>query len=104
MIMTKLILGILLLGSTMTFAQIHNDCHSDNHDSRLFAVGYAGAVIDLKTDKTVNGHPVYQMPSLNYEQAFGEVCKVIDQHPELWNRPSRDAIILAVDILWKRKD
>jgi hypothetical protein len=47
---------------------------------------------------------VYQMPALNYEQAFDDVCKVMDEHPELWQRPSRDAVIFATDALWKKKD
>lgn len=66
-----------------------------------FAVAYTGAVIDLKADETKGGKKVHQMPALNYEQAFGEVCEVIDEHPELWNRPSRDAITFAVNLLWK---
>jgi hypothetical protein len=44
------------------------------------------------------------MPELDYEQAFGEVCKIVDSHPELWNRPSRQAVSFAVNALWKRKD
>ena len=44
------------------------------------------------------------MPALDYEQAFDEVCKVVDEHPELWDRPSRDAVMSAVNLLWKRKD
>ena len=44
------------------------------------------------------------MPALSYEQAFDEVCKVIDEHPELGNRRSREAVTFAVDSLWKRKD
>jgi hypothetical protein len=38
------------------------------------------------------------------KQAFGEVCKIVDSHPELWERPSREAVVFAVDALWKRKD
>jgi hypothetical protein len=43
------------------------------------------------------------MPALNYEQPFDKVCKVIDEHPELWERPSREAVTFAVDALWKKK-
>jgi hypothetical protein len=100
---TKIALLFTLLTSTFGFAGIHDACHTDNHDSRVFAVAYTGAVIDLKRDEIVEGKPVYQTPALNYEQAFGEVCKVIDEHPELWNRPSREAVTFAVNALWKRK-
>jgi hypothetical protein len=61
-------------------------------------------MLRVKSDETKDGKKVYQMPAMNYEQAFGEVCKVIDQHPELWNRPSREAVTFAVNELWKRKD
>jgi hypothetical protein len=72
-------------------------------DSKTFAVAYAGAIIDLKGDETtIDGKRVYDMPALDHEQAFGEVCKVVDAHPELWNRPSRDAVNFAVDELWKK--
>jgi hypothetical protein len=93
-----------LLGSGVASAGIHDACHSESHDRRIFAVAYTGAVIDLKADEQVDGRKVYAMPALNYEQAFGEVCKVIDHHPELWSRSSRDAVTFAVDVLWKRKD
>ena len=94
----------MLLSSDVAFAGIHDACHTEKHDSRVFAVAYAGAVIDLKADETVDGKKVYQMPAMNYEQAFGEVCKIVDEHPELWERPSREAVTFAVDVLWKRKD
>ena len=45
-----------------------------------------------------------KLPALNYEQAFAEVCKVIDEHPDLWERPSRDAVTFAVNALWTRKE
>jgi hypothetical protein len=32
---------------------------------------------------TLHPFKVNAMPALNYEQAFDEVCKVVDQHPEL---------------------
>jgi hypothetical protein len=83
---------------------MHDACHSDNHESRVFAVAYTGAVIDLKADEQIDGRKVYAMPALNYEQAFGEVCKVVDAHPELWERPSREAVTFAVNELWKKKD
>jgi hypothetical protein len=102
---TKIILLFMLLASTYSFAGIHDACHREKQESRVFAVAYTGAVIDLKSDeKTSDGKNVYQMPALNYEQAFGEVCKIVDEHPELWGRPSRDAISFAVNLLWKRKD
>lgn len=106
----KAILTALLLTSTLfhagfAFAGVHDACHTDNKDSKTFAVAYAGAIIDLKADETTpDGNRVYEIPALNYEQAFGEVCKIVDSHPELWNRPSRDAVKFALDVLWKRKD
>ena len=67
------ILAVVLLTTTFAFGGIHDACHSDNHDSRVFAVAYTGAVIDLKADETTpDGKRVYQMPALDYEQAFGE--------------------------------
>src|ERR1700677_5171938 len=103
----KTILAALLLTSTLFHAgvafagTIHGSCHSDNHDSRVFAVAYVAGILDIKRDEVVDGKPVYQMPALTYEQAFDAVCKVVDAHPELWERPSRDAIMFAVDELWK---
>ncbi len=98
-------LAAVLLTSTFAFAGIHDSCHSQDHDARTFAVAYTGAVIDLKSDETTrDGKRVYQMPALNYEQAFDAVCKVIDKHPELWERPSREAVAFAVGALWERKD
>jgi hypothetical protein len=95
----------MLLTSAVAFAGVHDSCHTDNHESRVFAVAYTGAVIDLKSDETTpDGKRVYAMPALDYEQAFGEVCKVVDSHPELWERPSREAVTFAVDALWKRKE
>jgi hypothetical protein len=99
-----LALTLTLLTSAVAFAGIHDACHTDSREFRVFAIAYTGAVIDLKSDETVDGKKVYQMPALNYEQAFGEVCKVVDAHPELWDRPSREAVTFAVDALWKRKD
>jgi len=97
--------GDALLTSTLAFAGIHDACHTDDQGSRVFFVAYTGGVIDLRGDETTSdGKKVYQMPALNYEQAFGEVCKVVDSHPELWNRPSREAVTFAVNVLWKRKD
>jgi len=92
----------LLLTSGVAFAGVRDSCHTDNKDSRVFAVAYTGAVIDLKSDETIAGKKVYAIPALNYEQAFDEVCKVIDEHPELWNRPSREAVTFAVNTLWKK--
>lgn len=97
-------LTLLLLTSAVAFAGVHESCHTDNKDSRIFAVAYTGAVIDLKSDETIAGKKVYQMPSLNYEQAFDEVCNVIDHHPELWERPSREVVTFAVNVLWKRRE
>src|ERR1700761_4383887 len=90
----------VLLASASAFAGVHDSCHTDNKDSRVFAVAYTGAVIDLRADETVDGKKIYAMPALNYEQAFDAVCKVIDEHPELWQRPSREAVTFAVDALW----
>ena len=97
-------LALTLLTSGFAFAGLHDSCHIDSHDRRVFAVAYTGAVIDLKSDETVDGKKVYAMPALNYEQAFDAVCHIIDEHPELWERPSREAVRFAVDVLWKKKD
>jgi hypothetical protein len=94
----------MLLTSSVAFGGIHDSCHTEKRESRIFAVAYTGAVIDLKSDETVDGKKVYAMPALNYEQAFDDVCKVVDDHPELWDRPSREAVTFAVNALWKRKD
>jgi hypothetical protein len=99
----KTALLFVLLTSGVAFAGVHDSCHSDNHDSLVFAVAYTGAVIDLKSDEMVEGRKLYQMPALNYEQAFDAVCKVIDEHPELWERPSREAVTFAINALWKKK-
>jgi hypothetical protein len=64
------LLFVTLLTSSLAFAGIHDACHTEKHDSRVFAVAYAGAVIDLKADETRDGKKVYQMPALDYEQAF----------------------------------
>ena len=93
----------MLLTSAVAFAGVHDSCHTESRESRVFAVAYTGAVIDLKADEQVAGKKVYAMPALNYEQAFDAVCKVIDEHPELWERPSREAVTFAVDALWKKK-
>jgi hypothetical protein len=94
----------LLLTSGVAFAGVHDSCHTESRESRVFAVAYTGAVIDLKADETTSeGKKVYQMPALDYEQAFDEVCKVVDSHPELWDRPSREAVVFAVNMLWKKK-
>jgi hypothetical protein len=95
----------MLLTSAVAFAGVHDSCHTDSRESRIFAVAYTGAVIDLKSDETTSdGKLVYRVPASNYEQAFGEVCEVVDEHPELWNRPSREAVTFAINVLWKRKD
>lgn len=39
----------MLLTSSLTFAGIHDACHTGDKDSRVFAVAYTGAVIDLKS-------------------------------------------------------
>lgn len=88
----------MLLASGVVFAGIRDACHTENHDSRVFAVAYAGAIIDLNRDEVVGGKAVYQMPALNYEQAFGEVRKLVDAHPELWERPSREAVTFAINV------
>jgi hypothetical protein len=100
----KAILTTLLLTSTLAFAGVHGSCHSDTKDSRIFAVAYVAAIIDLKGDETTSdGQKVYQMPALDYSQAFDAVCAEIDKRPELWERPSREAVIVAVDALWRRR-
>lgn len=101
--MTRAVVLFVLLSSGLAFAGIHDDCHTRDKDARTFAVAYTGAVIDLKGDETKDGGKVYRMPALNYEQAFGEVCRIVDAHPELWSRPSRDAVAFAINDLWKKK-
>jgi hypothetical protein len=54
----KTVLLLMTLTSTLAFAGIHDACHSGNKDSRVFAVVYAGAVIDLKADETKGGKRV----------------------------------------------
>lgn len=93
-----------LLTSTLAFAGVHDSCHSTERDRRAFAVGYVGAILDIKRDIVVDGKPAYTMPALNYSEAFDAVCKIVDEHPELWKRPSREAVTVAVDTLWKRKE
>jgi hypothetical protein len=93
---------LLMLLTSTAFAGVRDSCHTENHDARVFAVAYVGAIIDLKSDETVDGKKVYQMPALNYEQAFDAVCKVVDQRPELWDRPSRQAVMFAVNELWRK--
>jgi|SRR5579871_2302702 hypothetical protein len=102
--MTRAVALFIVLSAGVASAGVHDACHTDSHDSRVFAVAYTGAVIDLKADEMVEGQKVYQMPAVNYEQAFDEVCKVIDAHPELWERPSREAVTFAVNALWKKRD
>jgi hypothetical protein len=68
----------MLLTSAVAFAGVHDSCHTDNKDSRVFAVAYTGAVIDLKSDEMVDGKKLYQMPALDYEQAFDAICKIVD--------------------------
>jgi hypothetical protein len=48
----------MLLTSTVAFAGIHDACHAEKHDSRVFAVAYTGAVIDLKADEKRDGKKV----------------------------------------------
>jgi hypothetical protein len=100
----RVILVSMLLSSSLAFAGIHDSCHSADHDTRTFAVAYTGAILDLKGDEIVDGKKVYAMPAFNYSEAFEAVCKVVDEHPELWSQPSREAVIFALDALWKRKD
>ena len=89
--MKTTLLFAVLLAPSLAFAGVHDSCHTDNHNSRVFAVAYAGAIIDLRADETVDGKKVYQMPALNYEHAFGEVCKVVESHPELWDRSGMES-------------
>lgn len=99
----RTVLFTLLLSSTVCFAQINQACHTDSDDRRAFAAGYVGAIVDVLSDMTVEGKKVYEMPRVNYEQAFDAVCRVIDEHPELWTRPSREAVTFAVNVLWRRE-
>jgi hypothetical protein len=98
------LLFVTLLIPTISFAGIHDSCHTDDKDSRAFAVGYVGAILDIKRDVVAHGRQTYTMPALNYSEAFDAVCAEIDKHPELWSKPSRDAVTFAVDALWKRKE
>ena len=102
--MTKLVLFGLL--STLAFAgDIHDRCNSTDFDSKNFAIAYAGGVMDVMRDDTLHGKALYKFPpDISYEMAFYDICGVIDQHPELWNKPSRDAITFAVVTLWKKKN
>lgn len=102
--MPRTLVLFALLSSTLASARIHDDCHTDDAGARVFAVAYTGGILDAKSDSMVDGKKLYSMPALSYEQAFGQVCKVIDEHPELWERSSREAVTFAVDALWKRKD
>ena len=104
-LLTALLLSSTLFHAGVAFAgTIHGSCHSDNKDSRIFAVAYVAAIIDLKGDETTSdGQKVYQMPALDYSQAFDAVCAEIDKRPEWWERPSREAVIVAVDALWRRR-
>lgn len=36
--------------------------------------------------------------------SFFRLKSRVNEHPELWNRPSRDAVTFAVNVLWKRRD
>ena len=65
--MLKMTLVLVTLTSTVAFAGIHDACHSDNKDSRVFAVAYVGAVIDIRVMRRLTARRVYPMPSLNYE-------------------------------------
>src|SRR6202044_2595119 len=47
-----LVLFTVMFASSLAFAGIHDACHTDNKDSKTFAVAYAGAIIDLKGDET----------------------------------------------------
>jgi hypothetical protein len=61
---TKISLLFMLLCSTLAFAGIHDACHADSRESRVFAVAYTGAIIDLKSDETTSdGKKVYEMPA-----------------------------------------
>jgi len=38
--MKTILLFATLLASTLSLAQIHQACHSENHDSRTFGIAY----------------------------------------------------------------
>ncbi|MGA2859952.1 MAG: hypothetical protein ABSE40_24040 [Candidatus Sulfotelmatobacter sp.] len=102
--MTKPFALFVVLATNLAFAGIHDACHSEDRNARNFGVAYVGAILDLKRDEAVAGKSVYKMRSVNHEQAFMEVCGEIDRHPDLWDRPSREAIVFAVNSLWKNKN
>lgn len=105
--MTKALMLFMLLGSGVAFAGIHDDCHADpttkvGRGNRIFAIGYTGGILDTTIYKEVGGR-VYTVPEgFTYETGFNAVCAEIDKHPELWDRPSREAVVFAVDALWKK--
>lgn len=108
--MTRAVALCILLSSTLAFANIHGDCHADpatevGQVNRIFAVGYVGGILDTTIYREVNGRRVYTVPEgFTYETGFTAVCAEIDKHSELWERASREAIMVAVNVLWKRKD
>jgi len=99
---TKTILLIAMLSlSTVSFARVHDDCGLHEGDPNwFFAVGFTGGVIE-----SVEAGPseITVPDGFTFESGFIAVCDELDRHPELWDIPSRDAIIAAIDILWKTK-
>ena len=99
---TKTILLIAMLSlSTVSFARVHDDCLAPAGDlNRIFAMGFVGGIIE-----SVEAGPseITVPDGFTFETGFQAVCDELDRHPELWDIPSRDAIIVAVDILWKNK-
>lgn len=103
---TATVLLFVLMVPNPSFAGIHDDCRQDGSSlNRIFAAGYFSGVLDMLTNEQTNGHRAYVFPAeMTYEQGFDAICRVIDNHPELWNVPSREAIQSAAEILWKESD
>ena len=100
--MKTILLFAMLSLSTVSFARVHDDCHTDAGDlNRIFAMGFTGGVIESVEADGVNQITVPD--GFTFESGFVAVCSELDRHPELWDVPSRDAIIAAIDILWKNK-
>jgi hypothetical protein len=95
---------LLFMTARLCFAgAIHDDCQQDSSSlNRLFLAGYTSGVLDMLSDQQINGQRVYVFPKgVSYEDAFEDICRVVENHPELWDKPSREAIQSAADILWK---
>jgi len=97
---TILLIAMLSL-STVSFARVHDDCGRTKGDPNwFFAVGFTGGVIE---SVEASASDITVPDGFTFETGFVAVCAEIDKHKELWDRPSREAIIAAIDILWKTK-